>query len=92
MPSIPIDDVLQWGWMAYSASAAVWDVEGMRAISARQAQLARAAGALAELPLYLNGLCLTTTWMGDFAGAASSSRRATAWRRRPGAATTPPSR
>jgi len=71
LTSIPIDDVLQWGWMAYSASAAVWDVEGMRAISARQAQLARAAGALAELPLYLNGLCLTTTWMGDFAGAAS---------------------
>jgi DNA-binding CsgD family transcriptional regulator len=69
--SIPIEDVLRWGWLAYSASAAVWDVSGMHAISSRQAQLARAAGALAELPLYLNGLCLTTTWMGDFAGAAS---------------------
>jgi DNA-binding CsgD family transcriptional regulator len=69
--SIPIEDVLRWGWLAYSASVAAWDVEGMHAISSRQAQLARAAGALAELPLYLNGLCLTATWMGDFAGAAS---------------------
>jgi DNA-binding CsgD family transcriptional regulator len=68
---IPIEDVLRWGWLAYSASAAVWDVEGMRTISSRQAQLARAAGALAELPLYLNALCITITWMGDFTGAAS---------------------
>jgi ATP/maltotriose-dependent transcriptional regulator MalT len=43
----------------------------MHAISARQAKLARNAGALAELPLYLNGLCLTIMWMGDFAAAAS---------------------
>jgi RNA polymerase sigma factor (sigma-70 family) len=71
LTSIPIENVLRWGWLAYSASAAAWDVEGMHAIAARQAQLARAAGALAELPLFLNGLCLTTTWMGDFAGAAS---------------------
>jgi DNA-binding NarL/FixJ family response regulator len=48
----------------------------MHAIAARQAQLTRAAGALAELPLFLNGLCLTTTWMGDFAGAASLSAEA----------------
>jgi DNA-binding CsgD family transcriptional regulator len=71
LTEIPVEDVLRWGWLAYSASAAVWDVEGMRAISARQAQLARAAGALAELPLYLNALCITITWMGDFAAAAS---------------------
>jgi DNA-binding CsgD family transcriptional regulator len=71
LTSLPIEDVLRWGWLAYSASAAVWDLEGMRTISARQAQLARAAGALAELPLYLNALCLTITWMGDFTGAAS---------------------
>jgi DNA-binding CsgD family transcriptional regulator len=69
--SIPLEEVLRWGWLAYSASAAAWDVHGMHAIAARQAQLARTAGALAELPLFLNGLCLTTTWMGDFAGAAS---------------------
>ena len=69
--SIPIEDVLRWGWMAYSASAATWDFEGMLAISSRQAELARGAGALAQLPLYLGGLGLTVTWMGDFSGAAS---------------------
>jgi DNA-binding CsgD family transcriptional regulator len=71
LTNIPIEDVLRWGWLAYSANAAVWDVEGMHTISARQAQLARAAGALAELPLYLYALCLTITWMGDFTGADS---------------------
>jgi DNA-binding CsgD family transcriptional regulator len=71
LATIPIEDVLRWGWMAYSASAATWDIEGMLAISSRQAQLARGAGALAQLPLYLSGLCLTVTWMGDFGGAAS---------------------
>ena len=71
LTGIPIEDVLRWGWVAYSASAAVWDAKGMHTISARQAQLARDAGALAELPLYLNGLCLTIMWMGDFAAAAS---------------------
>ena len=71
LTGIPTEDVLRWGWLAYSASAAVWDVEGMHAISARQAQLARDAGALAQLPLYLNGLCLTIMWTGDFAGAAA---------------------
>ena len=71
LTSIPIDDVLRWGWMAYSSSAAVWDFEGMLAISSRSATLARGAGALAQLPLYLSGLCLTVTWTGDFQGAAS---------------------
>jgi DNA-binding CsgD family transcriptional regulator len=69
--AIPIEDVLRWGFLAYAASAAVWDVDGMYSITDRQAQFARTAGALAELPLFLNALCLTITWMGDFAGAAS---------------------
>jgi DNA-binding CsgD family transcriptional regulator len=43
LTGIPIEDVLRWGWVAYSASAAVWDAKGMHAISARQAQLARLA-------------------------------------------------
>ena len=44
---------------------------GLHAISARQVQLVRDAGALAELPLYLSQLGMTRPWMGDFAGAAS---------------------
>jgi len=68
---IPVPDVLRWGSVAAGASALVWDVEGMRAISARQVQLARDAGAIALLPLYLSQLGIASTWMGDFAVSAS---------------------
>jgi hypothetical protein len=65
------DDVLRWGWMATAASAAVWDFEGMRAITARTVQLLRDAGALAQLPVPLAVLGALTVWSGDFAGATS---------------------
>jgi DNA-binding CsgD family transcriptional regulator len=68
---IPVDDVVRWGWMAIDASCLAWDIEGMREISARQAQLARDAGMLAQLPLHLWQLGVATAWMGDFAGSAS---------------------
>jgi DNA-binding CsgD family transcriptional regulator len=67
----PVEDVLRLGWAARAASALVWDFEGMLAISARQVQLVREAGALAELPLYLAQLGIARAWMGDFAGAES---------------------
>ena len=69
--SIPVADVLRWGWAAVSASGAVWDFEGMRAISMRQVELVRDAGALSELPVHLSALGMVTTWMGDFASSAS---------------------
>jgi len=69
---IPLADVLRWGWLAMAASNAVWDNDGARAISARQVQLLRDAGALAELPLHLSALGLANAWTGDFAGAASN--------------------
>jgi DNA-binding CsgD family transcriptional regulator len=59
------------GSVAAGASALVWDFEGMLAMSARQVQLARDAGAIALLPLYLSQLGIALPWMGDFAGAAS---------------------
>ena len=71
LTSIPVEDVLRWGWMATAAYAAVWDFDGLHAISARQVQLVRDAGALAQLPLHLNLLGTVRPWMGDFAGAAS---------------------
>jgi DNA-binding CsgD family transcriptional regulator len=67
----PVEDVLRLGWAARAASALVWDFEGMLEISARQVQLVREAGALAELPLYLAQLGIARAWMGDFAGAES---------------------
>jgi DNA-binding CsgD family transcriptional regulator len=57
--------------MAATASAAIWDDDGEREISARQVQLVRDAGALAELPLHLTILGLARAWSGDFADAAS---------------------
>jgi len=72
LAGIPVEDVVRWGWMATAASNAVWDNDGAHAISARQVQLIRDAGALAELPLYLSALGLASAWMGDFAGAASN--------------------
>jgi DNA-binding CsgD family transcriptional regulator len=68
---ISTEDVLRWGWMAMAASNAVWDNHGSRAISARQVQLVRDAGALAQLPLHLSALGLAIAWDGDFAGAES---------------------
>jgi ATP/maltotriose-dependent transcriptional regulator MalT len=68
--SIPIEDVLRWGWAAGAASDAVWDFEGTRATAERHAKLVRDAGALAQLPLPLAALGNSAIWSGDFAGAA----------------------
>jgi DNA-binding CsgD family transcriptional regulator len=68
---ISVEDSLRWGWLASSASALVWDFEGMLAISARQVELIRGAGALAQLPFHLAVLGSVTAWSGDFPGAAS---------------------
>jgi DNA-binding CsgD family transcriptional regulator len=71
LADIPVKDVLLWGWIAASASALLWDIEGMRTNSAREVRLLRDAGALAALPSSLSNLAIATAWMGDFAGAAS---------------------
>jgi DNA-binding CsgD family transcriptional regulator len=71
LTTVPVEDVLRWGWAATGASDAVWDDEGTRAISARNVQLVRDAGALAELPIHLAALGLAKAWIGDFAGAIS---------------------
>jgi DNA-binding CsgD family transcriptional regulator len=68
---ISVEDVLRWGWMATAASDAVWDSEGMLATATRALQLVRAAGALAQLPIYLSAVALARAWIGDFVGAAS---------------------
>ena len=69
LTSIPVEEVLRWGWVATRTSSAVWDYEGFHAISARQVQLARDVGALAPLPLFLSQVGVARAWMGDFAGA-----------------------
>ena len=78
LAALPTDEVLRWGSVAMAASNAVWDNDGALAISARQVQLVRDAGALAELPLHLSALGLASAWAGDFPGAASNVAEADA--------------
>ena len=73
LTSIPVEDVLRWGFMATAAAFAVWDFESLDAITTRQVQLVRDAGALAQLPLFLAQLGLTRAWFGDLAGTAAAS-------------------
>jgi DNA-binding CsgD family transcriptional regulator len=67
---LPLEDILDWGWAAVTASFFVWDEELQRATSERQISLLREAGALAHLPIVLSGLGVATAWTGDLAGAA----------------------
>ena len=69
--SIPVEDVLRWGWMTAGVFLGMWDYEASHAISARQVQLVRDAGALSELPIHLMELAIASTWTGDFAAAAA---------------------
>jgi DNA-binding CsgD family transcriptional regulator len=71
LAAMPAADVLRLGWAARAAGGQVWDFDGMCGISARQVQVVREAGALAQLPLHLSQLGLVRAWMGDFAGAAA---------------------
>jgi DNA-binding CsgD family transcriptional regulator len=75
---IPVDDVLRSGWASAAPAAAVlvWDIDGMLAISERQVQLARDAGALPQLQVHLSTLGVASTWIGDFAAAASAIEEA----------------
>ena len=71
LTGIPVADALRWGWSATAASDALWDCEGTLAIAARHVQIARQAGALADLSFHLVALAHVTTWFGDFAEVAS---------------------
>jgi DNA-binding CsgD family transcriptional regulator len=68
---ISVEDVLRWGSLAAPAFIVVWDIEGLHAISARQVQLVRDVGALAELPFSVSRLGVASLWMGDFEDAAA---------------------
>jgi len=66
---IPAEERLRFGWMAHGAADALWDEDGLRAILVRQVQLARAVGALEQLPANLASLAQDETRRGDFAAA-----------------------
>ncbi|MDQ3823617.1 MAG: hypothetical protein M3321_10310, partial [Actinomycetota bacterium] len=68
---VPIDECLRWGWMATTAGNALWDDDRVLAVCARQMRLARDAGALSHLPVYLTALSMAAARRGDFAEAGS---------------------
>ena len=67
----PAKDVLSFGWMALGAANALWDHDSWRAIQERQVGLARAIGALEQLPVDLAVLAQGDARQGDFARADS---------------------
>ncbi|WP_405947790.1 AAA family ATPase [Streptomyces prunicolor] len=71
LADLPAPDLLTWGWVANGVSAAVWDDQAMRSTYSRAVEVARAAGALTELPFCLASLGMATTWTGDFDAAAA---------------------
>ena len=69
--NIPADDVRRWGWAAPAASSTAWDDAGLLAISARNLQIIRDAGAFAELPQHVLSFGIARMWIGDLTGAAA---------------------
>ena len=68
---VPVDECLRWSPFATAAGNALWDDEGVRAVCARQIQIARDAGALGQLPPLLLALGNATARGGDLARTAS---------------------
>ncbi len=62
---------LRWGWLAQAAASALWDGDAWRAMLEGQVRLARASGALDQLPIDLGALGTAMVWSGDFAAAVS---------------------
>jgi len=69
-PASPTQPNFRWGWLTTIPSIVLWDEDSWHAISARQLQEDRDAGALARLPIDLSGWANLAVWRGDFAAAA----------------------
>lgn len=65
------EDVLRWGAAGATAAAALWDLESLQAITARQRLLARDSGALALRATALQRCSVVAACSGDFAQAMS---------------------
>jgi DNA-binding CsgD family transcriptional regulator len=69
--SIALDDELRWLWLACHAAIVTWDYESWDALSARQLELCREAGALTVLPIALSSRIGVHLNLGDLAAARS---------------------
>ncbi len=68
---LSVEKGLQWGSLAAAAAGTLWDFESMAAVTSRQTELARRAGALAPLCFSLSGDVIMLALRGDLAAAAS---------------------
>ena len=68
---LSVERGLQWGAMAVTAAAILWDFESMAQVVLRQTEFARRSGALASLCIALTGSVYVTAWCGDLATAAT---------------------
>jgi DNA-binding CsgD family transcriptional regulator/tetratricopeptide (TPR) repeat protein len=68
----PAADNFRWGWLTTVPANVLWDDATWHAISVRQLELAREAGALARLPIDLTASTVLLVLWGDFARAASA--------------------
>jgi DNA-binding CsgD family transcriptional regulator len=68
---ISAEEGLSWLWLAGRAAMAVWDDETWHVLASRHAKLARAAGALSELPLAVRSRILLHAHAGELAEGAA---------------------
>jgi DNA-binding CsgD family transcriptional regulator/tetratricopeptide (TPR) repeat protein len=64
------EEELRWLWLGTEAALHLWDDESWHALSTRYLELARATGALAELPLALSTRAYMLLFAGDLRTAA----------------------
>ncbi|GAA2118145.1 ATP-binding protein [Actinomadura napierensis] len=67
----PLQDLLKWSWAANGLVALIWEDRIMTRTPARVLEVVRAAGALADLPVYLHALGIPTSLSGEFGAAAA---------------------
>ncbi|TCM36207.1 helix-turn-helix transcriptional regulator [Kribbella sp. VKM Ac-2568] len=65
------DEELRWLWLGTEAALHLWDDEAWHALSSRYVELARASGALSELPLALSTRAYMLLFAGDLTAATS---------------------
>ena len=88
--SAATDQGLRWLWLAFVAGGLrTWDHESMDALSARHLQLARATGALSELPLALTARAYFHLFAGELGPAAALAQEFGAVREATGIALAP---
>ena len=68
---VATEEGIRWWWLAGQAAGFIWDYESWDALTARQIQVARDAGALAVLPLALGTRAGVHLFAGELRAAAS---------------------